>query len=67
MKEEHNKLKNHSQDNSVNVKALEERFEDRTNRQLRKTLVFNNIPETEQESLEDTEKLVANAIADVCI
>ena len=66
MRKEHNKLKNHSQDNSVNVKALEERIEDRTNRQLRKTLVFNNIPETDQESWEDTEKLVANAIADAC-
>ena len=66
LREEHNKLKNHSQDNSVNVKALEERIEDRTNRQLRKMLVFNNIPEKEHESWEDTEKLDANATADVC-
>ena len=65
LKEEQNKL-NHSQANSVNVNALEERIQDRTNRQLSKTLVFNNIPETEQESWEDSEKLVTNAIADVC-
>ena len=67
LKEEHNKLKNHCQDNNSHVQLLEERIEDRTNRQLRKTLVFHNIPElSEQESWDQTGKLVAEAIADVC-
>ena len=41
-------------------------MEDRTCRQLRKTLVFHNIPESESETWDETERKVAKAIADVC-
>ena len=66
VKEENTKLKKLSQDNTSHIRQLEEHVEDRTNRQLRKTLVFHNIPEEPQESWAQTEKRVAEVIADVC-
>ena len=66
LKEENIKLKKNVTNESSNVKQNENRIEDRTNRQLRKTLVFHNIPELEAETWDQTEKLVAEAIADVC-
>ena len=45
------------------VNDLEERVVDRTNRQLRKTLVITGINEIENESWSDTKKLVAKAIS----
>ena len=59
-------MKNHSHDSTNSIKLLEEHAEDRTNRQLRKTLLFHNIPEELQESWAQTEKRVAEAIGDVC-
>ena len=47
------------------IKIIEELLEDRTNRQLRETLVFQNVPETsEKESYEVTKDLLAELIAD---
>lgn len=47
---------------------LEERIENRTNRQLRKTIVFKGIPESEdsKESWNETEELLSKKIADIC-
>ena len=66
LKEEIVKLKKNDAEQTGDSKRLEENVEDRTNRQLRKTLVFHNIPEIESETWEQTEKLVAEAIANVC-
>ena len=66
LKEEIVKLKKNDAEQTGESKRLEENVEDRTNRQLRKTLVFHNIPEIESETWEQTEKLVAEAIANVC-
>ena len=41
---------------------LRENVEDKTNRQLRKTLTFKNIPEKPDETWEDTTKVVAKTI-----
>ena len=49
------------------VAQLIETVEDRTNRQLRETLVFKNIPEEENEkSYDDTKKLLATVISEHC-
>ena len=45
------------------VNDLEERVEDRTNRQLRKTLVITGVKESDKESWSDTKKLVAKTIS----
>ena len=61
-----------------NQMLLEEEIEERTNRQLRKTLVFRGIPEQtirrdsssdnagRKENWDDTEELLAQKIAEVC-
>ena len=49
------------------VQTLKEEGEDRTNRQLRETLIFKNIPEElEKESWEDTKRLLATTISRIC-
>ena len=45
-----------------NVKSLEARVEERTNRQLRKTLVIKGLKELDSETWEDTRDLVAETI-----
>jgi len=63
----------------ANQNSLAEEIEERTNRQLRKTLVFRGIPEqsiqkdpssadseSRKENWADTEKLLAQKIADIC-
>ena len=47
-----------------NAKALEERLENRTNRQLRKTLVISGIDEEENESWSATRRILAQTISD---
>ena len=49
---------------SSNVKALEERVENRTNRQLRKTLVISGIPEEANESWSATRRILAQTISE---
>ena len=66
LKEENIELKSSSFDESNILKSindLEERVEDRTNRQLRKTLVITGINESENESWSDTKKIVAKTIS----
>ena len=49
------------------IDHLAENIEDRTNRQLRETLVFKNIPEMEQDpSYKETKQLLAKVISDTC-
>ena len=50
----------------VDIKKLSEDIESRTNRQLRETLVFKNIPEGpgEEESYKDTKELLATTISE---
>ena len=49
---------------SIRIKELEKKIEDRTNRQLRKTLVFRNVAEdASEQSWSDTTKLVATKIS----
>ena len=48
-----------------NIRPIEELIEARTNRMLRKTLVFKNIPETANESWNETESALAQAIHEV--
>ena len=50
------------------IKQLSEDIESRTNRQLRETLVFKNIPETagRDESYKDTKDLLATTISETC-
>ena len=51
-------------DLAAKVKELEKKVEDRTNRQLRKTMIFRNIKETEEEKTwEDTTDIVAGKIS----
>ena len=60
--------------NSNHIKLIEERIEERTNRQLRKTLVFRGIPEKSSEGAEpgqpetwaETEAILAKEIAKHC-
>ena len=58
LKQEIDKLK----DVPSHINQLEERIEERTNRQLRKTLVFRGIPEKSDETWEDTRNLLAKSI-----
>ena len=46
------------------IKELENLVEERTNRQMRQTLVFKGIPEKKQESWKDTKYIVASTIAE---
>ena len=46
----------------VEIINLENIIEDRTNRQLRKTLVFKNVPESDSETWEQTEMKLVEAI-----
>ena len=49
------------------VDQLAEKIEDRTNRQLRETLVFKNIPETgRDETYKETKELLATTISRIC-
>jgi len=46
---------------------IEERIEERTNRQMRKTLVFRGIAEhADEKTWQDTDNLLAKTLADVC-
>ena len=47
------------------INAVEERIEDRTNRQLRRTMVFRGVEEEENETWDDTKSLLAAEIAKV--
>ena len=54
-------------------KILDERIENRTNRQLRKTLIFKGIPEktvdnssSVKESWKDTEQILADKLSEIC-
>jgi hypothetical protein len=51
------------------VRELSEKVEDRTNRQLRETLVFKNIPEVRNgdETYKDTKELLATTISEYCV
>ena len=53
-------------DMPTDVKQLAENIEDRTNRQLRETLVFKNIPEEGEEDYKDTKELLATTISEHC-
>ena len=55
LKEENSKLKKQCEENKESIRQSSERLEERTNRQLRKTLVFHNIAEQPNETWEDTE------------
>ena len=49
------------------IKELEEKVEERTNRQLRETLVFKNLPEeSADETYDQTKDLLAKTISDTC-
>ena len=41
------------------LNSIEERIEDRTNRQMRKSVIFKNIPESKAETWEETESVLA--------
>ena len=47
----------------LTVNNLKEVVEERTNEQLRETLIFKNIPEIENEKWEDTRKILAEIIS----
>ena len=47
------------------IKAIAKKLEDRTNRQLRKTLIFDGLPEIADEKWEDTTRIVAEKIEEV--
>ena len=79
LKGENKRLKEKVNNVSSNQHSLEERIEDRTNRQLRKTLVFRGIPEQpstatdgaetathKTESWQETKDLLANQISEIC-
>ena len=74
LEKENKELKKNVNDNTKDIKRLEEKIEDRTNRQLRKTLVFRGVPEIVRgegdakklESWEETEALLAEKVAEVC-
>ena len=65
LQSENEALKSLPDDSSLrsSISKLEERVEDRTNRQLRKTLTITGIQEIENESWTDTKKLVAKTIS----
>ena len=66
LKKENIELKSTSFDKSIvekSINDLEERLEDRTNRQLRKTLVITGVKESDHESWADTKKIVAKTIS----
>ena len=48
------------------VEQLKEVVEERTNRQLRETLIFKNIDEQENEKWEDTKIILAKLISETC-
>ena len=48
------------------VSELEERLEERTNRQLRQTLVFRGIKENDKETWADTKQILSDIIAKTC-
>ena len=58
-------LKTIESDHSKNIQSIEEVIEARTNRMMRKTLVFKNIPESANENWAETEKQLATAIHDI--
>ena len=75
LKKENATLKNQIHDAVDQNSTLDERIENRTNRQLRKTLVFKGIPEKindtndnqhKNETWDDTEEILASRIAEVC-
>ena len=79
LKGENKRLKEKVNNVSSNQHSLEERIEDRTNRQLRKTLVFRGIPEQpstatdgaetathKTESWQETKDLLADQISEIC-
>ena len=59
LKEVLNSTSNTANANANAINALEERIEDRTNRQLRKTMVFRGVPEKDNETWDDTKSLLA--------
>lgn len=65
LKEVLNSTSNTANANANAINALEERIEDRTNRQLRKTMVFRGVPENDNETWDDTKSLLAAEIAKV--
>ena len=67
LKEALNSTSNTANANANAINALEERIEDRTNRQLRKTMVFRGVPEEDDsnETWDDTKSLLAAEIAKV--
>ena len=66
LKEALNSTSNTANTNANAINALEERIEDRTNRQLRKTMVFRGVPEeNDNETWDDTKSLLAAEIAKV--
>ena len=50
---------------SEKLKALEEQIEDRTNRQMRKSLIFKGIEESPNETWEETEEKLAKVMHEV--
>ena len=79
LKTENTSLKNKMHDASEQNEILDERIENRTNRQLRKTLIFKGIPEASMtnndephddqnnkaETWNDTERVLASQIANI--
>ena len=57
------RLKEMKEQHEVDVKQLREEIEERTNRQLRETLIFKNIPENGKETYEQTRELLADLIS----
>ena len=64
IKNENQKLKEKLKECISDVSNLEESLEDKTNRQLRKTLIFSNIPEQPNESWDETRELLAKKISE---
>ena len=52
-------LKKKLESKSTQMIEIEERLEERTNRQLRKTLIFKNIPESDNEKWEKTQRTIS--------
>ena len=60
-------LEEQQQQHIADVKTLQEEGEDRTNRQLRKTIIFRNVQEIDDdESFKDTKELLARLISTHC-